>query len=136
MKDPQIQIASVGSVYVHMMTFEKVDDFIQGHAHTYDHVTLIGRGSVRYESNGRSTIYKAPHLVVVPRGVQHRLVALEDGTIACCLHALHAKDNPGDILDASMVPAGTPPWAFVVPLIEEHARRQGFVAAQTEQAPK
>lgn len=128
---PCIQIASVGGVYVHMLVFKESGDANEGHAHTYDHVTLIAPGSrIAIESNGRRTEFEGPHLVVIPAGVAHRMIALEPWSTAVCIHALHAKDNPGDIIDPASVPEGTPPWAFAVPVLESESRKQGFTLNQ------
>ena len=131
--DPRIQMGLTGNVFVYLMTFWKAGDVFESHEHAYDHISLLAKGRMRVESNGKHSEYAAQHIVAIPKGVKHRLVALEDGTVWSCIHALHAKDNPGDILDPSMIPAGTPAWAFAVPLEAEQARRAGVVLEQTKE---
>jgi quercetin dioxygenase-like cupin family protein len=129
MSEPTVKLASAGSIYVHAMIFAKAGDANQGHAHTYDHFTLIARGKVRVESNGREVDVPELEIVFIPKNVVHRITALEDNTVVCCLHALHSRDDPGEILDGTVIPPGTPPWALVtsaVPLLAADAKAQGI----------
>ena len=126
MSEPRIKIALAGSIYVHAMIFDKAGDMNQGHAHTYDHFTLVARGGVRIEYNGRSLDVPELEIIFIPKNVVHRMTALEDNTVVSCLHALHSRDNPGDILDGVVIPPGTPSWSTHVPLLAKDARLQGF----------
>lgn len=124
---PKDAMACAGSIYLRSMTFLNKGDVEEGHAHTYDHFTMLVRGAVLIESNGRTSEYRADPfaIIFIPKSVTHRIIALEDNTVACCIHALHRLDDPGEILDESMIPAGTPPWSVSVSLIEADAIRQG-----------
>lgn len=133
----KVKIGSVGSIYVHAYFMEKAGERNDGHSHTYDHFMLLSRGAVEVESNGRRSVFRCTQeepfaLIFIPRGVQHHITALEDNTVLSCLHALHSRDNPGDILDPASVPAGTPPWSLAVPLLEADARKQGFSYEKTQ----
>lgn len=101
---PKIKIMCVSNVYTRMMHFEKSGDVEVGHAHTYDHGTLLSSGSVRYEvlesSNGAvvdSKEFHAPAFIFVAKDKFHRLTALEDDTVCACIHALRTNDE--NILD-------------------------------------
>lgn len=37
--------------------------------------------------------FRAPHLIVTPKGVTHQFIALEENTVFCCIHALRAADG-------------------------------------------
>lgn len=113
-----MSVAYVGNVFTKMMVFKDVGAVMEGHSHVYDHVTLIASGKVAITSNGRTTEFEGPHLVVIPKGVTHRIRALEPWTVAVCIHAVHSKESPEDILDVSMLPEGTPPWSFAALLTE------------------
>ena len=117
---PEIKYACVGSVFVRQMHFKNAGDVMQGHSHPYDHLTLLVRGALAVESNGRRTEFKAGpiHIIVVPKNVVHRLIALEPDTVACCVHAIRDKETK-EIFDVDMLPAGTPPWAFIEPFIND-----------------
>lgn len=120
----KVSIQLLGNLFVKMMTFERAGEIHEGHAHTYDHTTLLASGQLAVESNGKRSEWDAPFLISVPKNVSHTLIALAEGTVVCCLHALHAKDNPGDIVDPESVPAGTPPWADIfVPMLAAEARQ-------------
>lgn len=92
------------------MFFAKAGDANEGHVHNYDHTTLLAYGSVRVHVDGNTTDFKAPHMIFIKAGKSHYLEALEDGTVAYCVHALRDKDSE-DILDPDQVPAGVDAFA-------------------------
>ena len=51
---------------------------------------------------GKETIFNAPHLIFIDKDRDHELTALEDNTIACCIHGV--RDDSGDIVDAAWIP--------------------------------
>jgi quercetin dioxygenase-like cupin family protein len=91
-----------------MMHFKKSGDTELGHTHQFDHLTLLASGSLRVTVEGVATEFKAPHMIYIHKDKNHELVALEDGTVAYCIHALHDKDTH-DILDPSMIPHNVRP---------------------------
>lgn len=102
---PLIKIGCVANLYSRMMHFEKAGDTEQGHTHQFDHLTLLASGSLRVTIEGVATVFKAPHMIYIRKDKNHELVALEDNTVAYCIHALRDKNNEY-ILDPEMVPAG------------------------------
>jgi quercetin dioxygenase-like cupin family protein len=104
---PNVIIASVGNVYTRMMVFEKVGDVMEGHSHTYDHPTLLAVGKVEVDYEGATTIFEAPTVIYIQAGIAHKLTALENNTVAFCIHAL--RDNEGNILSPDMIPNGVDP---------------------------
>jgi quercetin dioxygenase-like cupin family protein len=89
-----------------MMNFAKAGDCNEGHLHNYDHITLLSKGSVEVDVEGQKTVFKAPHMIYIAKGKRHFLTALEDDTVASCIHALRTGEREEDILDPSMIPAG------------------------------
>jgi hypothetical protein len=89
-----------------MMHFVKAGDRNEGHVHNYDHITLLSKGSMEVDVDGNVSRFTAPQLIYIAAGKRHFLTALEDDTIASCLHALRTGDREQDILDPSMIPAG------------------------------
>lgn len=87
------------------MYFAKAGDANEGHVHNYDHTTLLAYGSVRVHVNGQTTDFKAPQMIYIQAGKSHFIEALEDGTVAYCVHALRNKDTE-DIIDSSQIPMG------------------------------
>jgi quercetin dioxygenase-like cupin family protein len=88
------------------MHFVKAGDCNEGHVHNFDHITLLSKGSVEVDVEGQKTVFNAPHLIYIAKGKSHFLKALQDDTIATCLHALRSGEREEDILDPTMIPAG------------------------------
>lgn len=88
------------------MHFVKAGDKNEGHVHNFDHITLLSKGSVEVNVDGQTTIFKAPHMIYIVAGKSHFLTALEDDTVASCIHALRTGEREEDILDPSIIPAG------------------------------
>jgi quercetin dioxygenase-like cupin family protein len=103
---PETTMACVSNLWVRQMHFLKAGDQNEGHVHNFDHITLLARGSVRVHVDDNMTEFKAPHLIYIAKGKSHYIEALEDDTVATCLHALRTGDKEEDILDPSMIPAG------------------------------
>lgn len=106
MNAPRTTMACVSNLWVRMMHFDKAGDCNEGHEHNYDHITLLSKGSVEVDVEGQKTVFKAPHMIYIIAGKRHFLKALEDDTVASCLHALRSGEREQDILDPSMIPAG------------------------------
>ena len=104
MNSPYSHITCVSNVFIKQMHFMKAGDTEQGHAHCFDHVTLLSAGSLRLNALGQSTDFKAPHHIFIKAGVVHELVALEDDTLAHCIHAMRDGSRVEDIVDPASVP--------------------------------
>lgn len=97
---PVVEVIAVSNVYSRMMFFKNHGDVEIGHAHTYDHATLVSSGSVLYEvldgPNGDTIAAKrffAPGFIFVEKNKFHRITALEDNTVCACIHALRTIDE-------------------------------------------
>jgi quercetin dioxygenase-like cupin family protein len=88
-----------------MMHFVKAGDRNDGHEHNYDHITLLSKGKVAVSVNEQITEFTAPHMIFIAAGKKHYITALEDDTIASCLHALK-PDQAEQIIDPMMIPKG------------------------------
>jgi quercetin dioxygenase-like cupin family protein len=106
MNYPETKMVCVSNLWVRMMYFTKTGDRNEGHVHNFDHITLLSKGSVEVDVEGNKTKFTAPQLIYIAKGKRHYLTALEDDTIASCLHALRTGEREEDILDPSMIPAG------------------------------
>jgi len=115
MSAPEITLGEVANLWSRMMLFRTAGDTEQGHSHPFDHLTLLAKGSMRVTVNGVATNFSAPHMVYIQKDKTHELVALENETLAFCIHALRDKST-GDILDPSMIPAGIKASTFAASL--------------------
>lgn len=118
MNPPVVSIGCVANLFSRMMHFKQAGDTEFGHCHQFDHLTLLASGALRVTVEGKTTDFKAPHMIYIHKDKMHELVALEDNTVAYCIHALRDGDGVGDILDPSMVPAGVSPLSLSKPLVK------------------
>jgi hypothetical protein len=55
-------------------------------------------------------------MIYIHKDKIHELVALEDNTVAYCIHALRNGEGVDDILDPSMIPQGVDPQSLAKPV--------------------
>jgi hypothetical protein len=91
------QILIVDNVFVKMIPLPGVGSTVDGHAHTFDHITLLSKGSVLMEHDNGQKTYSAPCLIVTPKGIVHKFTALEKDTLLCCVHAIRDGDDVDDV---------------------------------------
>lgn len=115
MNEPSVRIGCVANLFSRMMHFKKAGDVEIGHTHQFDHLTLLASGKLKVTVEGVSTEFTAPHMIYIHKDKVHELEAMEDETVAYCIHALRDKEN-NDILDPSMIPKGVNPFAIAGPL--------------------
>lgn len=106
MSYPDTKITCVSNLWLRQMHFVKAGDRNEGHVHNFDHITLLAKGSVRVDVDGNLTEFSAPHMIYIAKGKNHYLTALEDDTLAYCVHALRHGEREEDILDPEMIPDG------------------------------
>jgi hypothetical protein len=97
---PNIKIMCISNVYTRLMHFQNVGDIEIGHAHDFDHGTLVSSGSVLVEILDNTTkepiskkTIEAPNFVYIEKHKFHRITALADNTVCACIHALRTNDN-------------------------------------------
>lgn len=106
MSYPETKMVCVSNLWVRMMHFVSAGDRNEGHIHNFDHITLLSKGSVEVDVDGQKTKFVAPHMIYIAKGKRHFLTALENDTVACCIHALRSGEREEDILDPAMIPLG------------------------------
>ena len=114
------------------MHFKKVGDLELGHTHPFDHLTLLASGSLKVIVDGAETVFKAPHMIYIRKDKVHELIALEDNTVAYCIHALRDGNGVDDILDPAMIPTGVNALTFAKPVSYNRVwlkqkRKNGFI---------
>lgn len=102
---PENKFTCVSNIWLRQMVFKNKGDANEGHKHTYDHVTLVAYGSVRVHVDGKTSDFVAPQMIYIKQGKSHFIEALEDNTIAFCVHALRDKDT-GDVIAQDQIPLG------------------------------
>lgn len=101
---PAILITCVSNVFIKQMLFPYAGVKEEGHAHLYDHVTLVTAGKIRLTALGTSTDFVAPNHIFIKAGVVHELEALADNTVVQCVHGIREK-GCDDIVDPASLPA-------------------------------
>ena len=104
MSNPITDLKLVDNVFVNMHQFINIGDTHQGHAHAFDHITLLSSGAVKMVHDNGEDEYKAPHLIVTPKGVKHQFTALEPNTVFCCIHAIRDGDGLNDVASPDITP--------------------------------
>jgi quercetin dioxygenase-like cupin family protein len=95
--EPITDLKLVDNVFVKLHHLLKPGDTHQGHAHVFDHITLLSSGSVLMKHDKGEQEFKAPHLIVTPKGITHQFTALEPNTVFCCIHAIRDGDGVDNV---------------------------------------
>lgn len=104
MSNPTTDLKIVDNVFVKLHYFMASGDTHEGHSHAFDHITLLAYGSVKMVHDKGEAEYKAPHLIVTPKGVTHQFTALEPNTVFCCIHAIRDGDGVDDVASQDITP--------------------------------
>jgi len=102
----EVKLGCVSNLYSRMMHFKNIGDTEHTHTHSFDHLTLLAAGSVKCVVNEKETIFKAPHMIFIKKDAEHAFTALEENTVAYCIHAMRIGERIEDIVDPSMIPDG------------------------------
>jgi len=97
MSSPITDLKIVNNVFVKLHHFLEKDDTHEGHAHEFDHITLLASGKVLMKHNNGEQEFTAPHLIVTPKDVNHQFIALEANTVFCCIHAIQENNNANNL---------------------------------------
>jgi len=92
------ELGYFGNIWVRQNVLELAGEAHDGHEHKFDHVTLLvsGRVSVELESS-EAKEFVAPTFIVIRKEHQHKITALENGTVYYCVFAL--RDLDGDVME-------------------------------------
>ena len=119
MANPNTRFGCADNLWAKQLHFLKSGDTEVGHKHIFSHFTLLAKGKLQITVEGNVTEFSAPQMIYIAAEKIHELVALEDDTLAYCIHPLRDGDGVGDILDPAMVPKGIHPETLANPLITE-----------------
>jgi quercetin dioxygenase-like cupin family protein len=117
--EPTTDLKIVDNVFVKLHHFLQAGDTHEGHVHTFDHITLLSSGSVKMVHDRGEAEYKAPNLIVTPKGIKHQFIALEPDTVFCCIHAIREKNELDAVASPNITEAQG--WRLMsrAPLIEK-----------------
>lgn len=81
-----------GNIYIRPNTLAKKGDGVNGHAHNFDHTTIVFRGSIHVKAklpNGQiiERDFDSPSHFLVKADVHHQITALEDDTEFWCVYS-------------------------------------------------
>lgn len=113
---PVVHVGCVANLFSRQMHFMDVGDREEGHAHQFDHLTLLAHGKLKVTVNGKTSEFSAPTMIYIRAEYIHELEALEPNTVTYCIHALRNPNNSGDILDPASIPAGVDPRDVAQPV--------------------
>lgn len=103
---PIISVCCVANVYIRQMNFKNTGNTNNPHRHVHDHTTLLASGSVTCSVDGVATTFKAPLMIYIAKDKLHFFTALEDNTVAYCIHAIRHEGEDNDIISPESVPDG------------------------------
>lgn len=119
MSNPITNVKVVDNVFVKLHRFINAGDTHEGHAHVFDHITLLANGTVLMKHDKGEQEFTAPHLIVTPKGITHQFVALEPNTVFCCIHAIRDGDGVDDIAPQTITAEEAAELMAKHPLIEQ-----------------
>lgn len=85
-----------GNIWVRQHELKNGERY-DGHKHHFDHVTLLARGTVKVEVEGRSKQFTAPTFIIIRKERQHQITALSDDVLYYCVFAL--RDLDGEVVE-------------------------------------
>ena len=92
------ELGYFGNIWVRQNYLENKGDFVEGHTHNFDHVSLLASGKVLVEVEGfEPKEFKAATFIIIKKEHEHKFTALEDNTLWYCVFAL--RDLDGEVTD-------------------------------------
>lgn len=104
MSEAVTDVKLVDNVFVKLHQFIGAGDTHQGHAHAFDHITLLASGKLLMKHDNGEQEFTAPHLIVTPKGITHQFTALAPNTVFCCIHAVRDGDGVDDVASQDITP--------------------------------
>ena len=111
----------VDNVFVKMMHLKAIGDIHSGHAHLFDHITLLATGSVNMKHDKGEEIFTAPQLIVTPKGITHEFIAITNDVLLCCIHAIRDGSTVDDVAEQTITPEQARELLSKFPLIQDVA---------------
>jgi quercetin dioxygenase-like cupin family protein len=103
---PKLKHSVSANTWIRQMHFEKAGDSTCGHSHTFDHQTLFTNGTFIIRAGVKHYEVTAPTIFITKAGIEHEIIAKEDGCTAFCIHALRKGENIEDIASPEEITEG------------------------------
>jgi hypothetical protein len=83
------ELGAFGNIWVKMNVLHRAGQYVDGHTHSFDHVSLLVKGKVEVEIEGYPPKeFTAPTFIVIRKEHRHKFTALEDDSVWYCVFAL------------------------------------------------
>jgi hypothetical protein len=90
----RIELGYFGNIWVRQNILHKAGNSLPGHAHKFDHVSLLTRGTIEVEIDGHPPKqFTAPTFIVVRKEYKHKFTAITDDVMWYCVFALRDLDG-------------------------------------------
>ena len=111
------------NVFVRMFVLDHAGDVHDGHAHSFDHLTLLASGTIEFRTQKtieppKVEYFTAPAIIVTPKGIVHEIEAKSDNCVLACIHAIRNGDGLDDIAPQEITPEEARALIEKYPLVE------------------
>ena len=106
MAEPKQRTSLVANTWIRQMHFVNAGDANCGHAHAFDHQTILAHGKFKVEVEDKVAEFEAPMVLFIKAGKEHRITALVDDSSAWCVHAVRNGVKVEDIMNPDELPDG------------------------------
>jgi quercetin dioxygenase-like cupin family protein len=91
---PEVEFHCVDDVFIKQMVMDRAGIHVFQHVHTYDHNSLLALGAVELWCDEElEGVYRAPSVILIRAGVNHRFVSLEKSIVYC----IHNVSRSGEV---------------------------------------
>jgi mannose-6-phosphate isomerase-like protein (cupin superfamily) len=99
------EFITIDDIFIKQMLLAEAGDTVEQHAHCYAHTTLVAAGSIRVWRGGELMgDFAAPSRVFIPAKTKHTIMALEDKTLAYCIHNVSRSEGKVEIHEKAELP--------------------------------
>jgi mannose-6-phosphate isomerase-like protein (cupin superfamily) len=89
--EPEVRHHFGGGLYA-KESIIPADKWLVQHAHNYDHLSILAKGSVELIIDGEKTVINAPACITILAGKHHGVRSLTD-VVWYCIHATECTDE-------------------------------------------
>ena len=100
-RDPRIQHHFAGGVYAKEITLLTIEEGMNQHEHTFDHLSILTQGQVVVDVDGNKTLHTAPAVLTIKAGQRHKIIPTQTPVTWFCIHATEVAD--ADLVDDSLI---------------------------------